>query len=87
MLAAILLAACENRWVVGAGVADVCALIAAAGIGWLALHDTRTLYSVTVGMGIWISLAAYAGLAAVGAAQCLQCRPLSWGRAARQRAK
>jgi len=75
VLAALLLAAYENRWMVGVGVAAACALIAAAGIGWLVLHDTRTLYSVTVGMGIWISLAAYAGLATLAAAQCWRCRP------------
>lgn len=77
-LCAILLGAYERHWAAAAGVAAVCAAVALGGFGWLALHDTRKLYTVSVGAGIWISLAAYAVLAAAAGAQGWQCRPARW---------
>jgi hypothetical protein len=78
VLCAILLAACERHWAVGAAVAAACLAIAVAGFGWLALNDTRKLYTVAVGPGIWISLAAYAVLGAAAATQCWRCQTAPW---------
>ena len=58
---------------VTAAVFVLCAGVAGAGFWTLATTDTRKEYAVVVSEGLWLSLGAYAGLAAL-AGQALASR-------------
>ena len=63
LLCGLLLMSTELQRPVGVGVALVCAAVAGGG-AWLVLtKDTRTAYAISIGPGLWISLAGYAVLA------------------------
>ena len=65
VLAAVLLTVVGRRRLVAGAVAIVCSLIAAVGFWKLLTTNTATLFvAITIGQGLWLSLWAYAGLAA-----------------------
>lgn len=64
LLCGLLLTAGWRRRALLAGIAVVCAGVAAAGFWKLLTTDTDTLFvAVTIGRGLWMSLWAYVGLA------------------------
>ena len=65
-----------------AALAILCAAVAAAGCWTLLTTDTRKAYAIVIGPGLWLSLAAYAGLAA---AALSTCRPAVSSKASRTR--
>ena len=56
----------RSRVALGA-ISVLCAAVVAGGLWVLLTTDTRKEYAIVVGAGIWLSLAAYAGLAAIAA--------------------
>ena len=60
-----LLAGVSRQRAARAAVAVLCAAVAAGGCWTLLTTDTRKDYAIVIGEGIWLSLAAYAGLTAI----------------------
>ena len=69
------LTAWPGRWAVAVPIGLLCATVAAFGTFQILSVDTRKAYSLAVGSGLWMSLASYAGLAAVAV---LQLAPVKW---------
>ncbi len=64
----------EQRWM-AAGTALVCAGIGGSGLWVLLTTNTRALYAISIGVGLWLSLAAYLVMALAAGASAL---PFSW---------
>ena len=71
LLCGLLLTRFGEKRPIAIGTAALCAAIAGAGFWKLLTTDTKALFAIAIGPGLWLSLWAYVGLALVAVASAL----------------